>query len=464
MKDVLLNEWKGLFRNRLFMILSCVFAISLFLTTYLGIIQNNKQLEAQKEAQEHVREQWDSMDHKNPHASAHYGSYAFKPNTVLNSIDEGINSITGNVLRLEGHVQNDVMFSESSQSLIVSKFGKIKPSLIFQFIIPLFLIFLSFNTYTKERESGRLKLLLIQGATLKKIVFSKITSIWVIGLTLLLFTIFVQLIFNISHFDFDTFLRLLLLFFSYSIYYLVLINLTFFFSVCFKDSTSALSLTVVIWVVWTVFLPKIIGNTVEKMEPLPTRVVFQDEMKKDRSEGIDGHNPSDERRQEVIKETLEDFKVQNLQELADLGVNYRGVLMQADEEYGNKVWDKHFGNLYSQLQLQKNIYQLSGLVNPFASLQGLSMGLSGTDMFHHLDFLEQAEYYRRFFIKKLNDKWRDGGWENTDFFQSIEDFKYNIPPFFSFLTKYILDILILLLWLLVSFFSVKYLTERTSIL
>ena len=29
--------------------------------------------------------------------------------------------------------------------------------------------------------------------------------------------------------------------------------------------------------------------------------------------------------------------------------------MQVDEEYGNLVWDKHFGNLYSKLELQSFI-------------------------------------------------------------------------------------------------------------
>ena len=44
--------------------------------------------------------------------------------------------------------------------------------------------------------------------------------------------------------------------------------------------------------------------------------------------------------------------------LEELPVNFTGILMQADEEYGNKVWDKHFGDLYTQLQSQKMYYQL----------------------------------------------------------------------------------------------------------
>ena len=469
MKSILINEWRGFFRNRLFVILIIVFATALLLTTYFGIVQNNKQIQAQQEAQEHIREQWDEMDPTNPHRAAHFGSYAFKSTTILNSLDEGINAVTGNVLRLEGHTQNDVMFSEASQSLLVSKFGKLKPSLLFQFIIPLFLIFLSFNSYIKERESGRLKLLLVQGASLKKIVFSKVISVWAIGFVMLLFTTFIQLIFNTNQLNFDVVFRLILLVFSYSAYYFILINLTVLLSLIFKSSTGALSLTIVTWVMWTIFLPKIIGNTVEKTSPLPTRVEFQNAMDIDRSKGIDGHNPSGERKKELESETLAKYKVNSLEELP---VNFLGILMQADEEYGNEVWDKHFGSLYLQMQAQKSNYQLSGFFNPFASIQSLSMGTAGTDMFHHLDFLRQAEHYRRFFIKKLNDEYAfggsktgDRGWKaDTEFFQSVKDFKYQFPRFTSLATKYVIDMIVLFLWSVLLIFLLKYSSEKQAIL
>ncbi len=469
MKNMLINEWRGFFRNRLFLVLVGVFTTALLLTTYLGILQNNTQILAQKEAQEHIREQWDSMDPTNPHRAAHFGSYAFKPTNLLNSLDEGVNAVTGNVLRLEGHTQNDVMFSEASQSLLISKFGKLKPSLLFQFIIPLFLIFLSFNSYIAERESGRLKLLLVQGASLKKIVFSKVFSIWIIGLMMLVLTTCIQLIFNTHDVAFDTILRLILFIFSYACYYLTLITLTVLLSLVFKNATGALSLSIVLWVMWTVFFPKIIGNTVEKISPLPTRVEFQNAMDIDRSKGIDGHNPSGDRIKELEEQTLAKYQVNSISELP---VNFSGILMQADEEYGNDVWDKHFGNLYKQLQIQKRNYQLSGFFNPFASVQSLSMGTAGTDMFHHLDFLKQAENYRRFFIKKLNNEYAFGGsktgdrsWKaDTEFFQSVKDFSYSFPVFLSFVSKYILDILFLFLWSVCLLFLLKYSSEKTIIL
>jgi ABC-2 type transport system permease protein len=468
MKDIFFNEWKGLFRSRLITILSLLFVASLGLVTWLGFVQNQKQIENQQGAHQHIRGQWDEMEPTNPHGAAHFGSYAFKQNTTLNSIDEGINAVTGNVLRLEGHSQNDLVYSEASQSLLISKFGKLKPSLLFQFVIPLFLIFLAFSTYTKERESGRLKLLLIQGASLQKILFAKISSVWIIGVLLLLFSILLQIILNGSALNSDIFLRLLFFISSYSFYYLIVATITVLLSVIFRSGAASLSLTIALWAVWTIFLPKIAGNAVEQLSPLPTRVEFQKAMDEDRSKGIDGHNPSGDREKELENNTLAKYKVDSLSQLP---INFDGLVMQADEDYGNTVWDKHFGQLYNQMQSQKRNYQLSGIVNPFASLQNLSMGTTGTDMFHHLDFLKQAEDYRRVFIKSLNDKHAYGGSKTGDwswkadnaFYKSVKDFEYESISIKQVWSKYLIDILALISWAVLMLAFVNYSSKRISI-
>ena len=55
---------------------------------------------------------------------------------------------------------------------------------------------------------------------------------------------------------------------------------------------------------WTIFLPKTIGNFTENLHNLPSRFELKEEMTNDRSKGIDGHNPSDKRRSELEKEVL----------------------------------------------------------------------------------------------------------------------------------------------------------------
>ena len=116
MINIILNEWKMLVRNRVFIYLTIFFVLSLSLVVWMGIIQNSTQQEYRIKAQKHVRKQWDNLEAMNPHRAAHYGSYAFKPNNLLNSMDGGINDITGNVIQLEGHVQNEICLLYTSPS------------------------------------------------------------------------------------------------------------------------------------------------------------------------------------------------------------------------------------------------------------------------------------------------------------------------------------------------------------
>lgn len=466
MRIVILNEWKGLLRNNIFKFLMCFFLLCLSLVTIFGVIQNNEQINSQKEAHAHIRAQWDAMDPTNPHSAAHFGTYAFKPISILSSIDDGINSVTGVVLRLEGHKQNDISFSEASQSLFISRFGKFKPSLLLQFIIPLFLILLAFNSYVSEISNKRLKLLLIQSNSLQKILFGKILSVFSLGLLLLIFTVLVQLILNYENIKSDDLFRLILMLVSYMLYYFIIISLTVLISLKLKKSTTSLSFIIIIWFSWTVFLPKMVGDFSEKVSPLTSRFELKEQMSDDRSMGIDGHNPFDKRKKDLENEVLEKYQVDSLKQLP---INFAGILMQADEEYGNKVWDKHYGILYKNLEKQKIHFQISGFINPFISLQSLSMATAGTDLLHHIEFLKKAENYRRYFIKTLNDEYAYGGsktgergWKsNNEFFRSIKDFDYPTQSIKSLLPQYILDLAFLLLWSILIYLLILKSSQNT---
>ena len=417
----------------------------------MGVLQQENQKQSQSDAQKHVRKQWENLEAMNPHRAAHYGSFAFKPLNTLNAMDGGINDITGNVLQLEGHVQNEIIYSEASQALSVSKFGKLKSSLILQYVIPLFLIFLSFGSMSKEKETQRIKLLILQGASIDKLVNAKSISVWIYGLFLLIVTVTIHSIFGST--NPEIFKRLAYILLSYGLYYFIITSLSTYLSAILKDKTSALSSILAIWILWTIFLPKIWGNTVEKVHVLPDRKTFKDDMRAERNQGIDGHNPYDKRREELKNKYLAEYQVDSLSQLP---INFDGIVMQADEEYGNLVWDKHFGSNYSIMQKQKSLYQFSGLLNPFASLQSASMGFCGTDMIHHLDFLKKAEDYRRVLIKALNDKHAYGGsktgdWKwtvDSEFFKSVQGFTYETPRISNHLSHYLIDLLFLFFWAL----------------
>lgn len=468
MWQIIKNEWYALARNRALLGISISFAGLLLLTVYLGNVQTKKQIQRYQTAKKHLRKQWESIGEMNPHGAAHYGTYVFKPTNFLSGLDEGVNSITGNVLRIEGHVQNEIVYSEASQSQSVSRFGKLKSSLLLQFIIPLLLIFLAFQSINGEKLSGRLKLLLLQGIHLTQLSIAKTLSIWLYAILLLTFTILVYALINLSSISPDIFMRTVLLWLSYSLYYFILTALTVYLTTRWQNTNLALTSMLGIWVVWTIFLPNILMSSAENWYKLPSRETFKTAMKEDRAKGLDGHNPSDKRAKELKERVLKEYGVDSLSQLP---INFDGIVMQEDEEYGNKVWDQHFGDLRNVLADQKRSYQFGGIINPFISLQNASMGFTGNDNLHHQEFLIQAEGYRRVFIKALNDKHAFGGSKTGDwgwkadniFFKSVDDFSYKEAKLSTVISYYIIDIVLLLFWSFLACALLIYGTKKIQV-
>ncbi len=468
MWQIIKNEWQFLSRTRLFLGISLGFVAALLLSIVLGGYQAKQQSEAYEKAKDHLRKQWENIDAMNPHSAAHYGTYVFKPTNLLSSLDEGVNSITGNVLRVEGHVQNEMVHSEASQMQAVSRFGKLKSSLLLQYIIPLLLVFLAFSSVSGEKQSGRLKLLVMQGAKPHQIIFSKTISVWLYGILLLSFVVAAYSLINIQQIHGEMLARAGLFFLAYALFYFIISGLTVFLSARWQNATLALTTMLGIWILWSIFLPYIFMSSVEKWYPLPSRDEFKTAMREDRSKGIDGHNPVDERGKALEEKVLAEYEVDSLSQLP---INFDGIRMQADEEYGNQVWDKHFGKLREVMERQKQTYQLSGIVNPFASLQNASMGFTGSDNLHHQEFLLQVENYRRDFIKILNDKHAyggsktgDWGWKaDNDFFKSVADFSYQPTPIQITFQSYLFDLGVLVFWTLLTVWFLFSATQKMQL-
>lgn len=451
MWQIIKNDWSSLRRNRTLLGISLGFVVVLLLSVLLGIRQSATQAEQQQTARAELRKQWENIDGMNPHGAAHYGTYVFKPANFLSSLDEGINRVTGNVLRVEGHVQNEMVHSEASQMQTISNFGKLKSSLLLQYVLPLLLLFLAFDSVSRERKSGRLKMLVLQGARPATIIWAKVWSVWLYGLALLTLTVLVYALLNLSDITGEMVSRTLLFYSAFAAYYFVVVGLTVLFSARGQSATLALTSMLGIWILWTIFLPSIVLSSVEKWHELPSRNAFKAAMKEDRSKGIDGHNPSDERGKALEEATLAEYGADSVEQLP---INFDGLRMQADEEYGNQVWDKHFGDLRDVLAQQKKSYQWAGVLNPFISLQNASMGFTGSDNLHHHEYLVQVEGYRRDFIKTLNDEHAyggsttgDWGWKaDNAFFRSVPDFEYKPVALAAVFPTYLPDLLLLALW------------------
>ena len=450
MKSILLTEWKNLLRTSGMPGALLVLLGALVFTAWAGLEEYRVISTLEGEAKAHLRQQWESMGPNNPHSAAHYGTYVFKKNHALTAFDEGVNGYVGRTLFLEGHRQNELVQSDSAQGDMLSRFGKLRPALILQIILPILLLLFAFQSVGSERDADRVRILLVQGASYSKILFGKLWSLWVPGMLFILLTLGIQL--GLLGISTPLLGRAVLLAVGYGMFYWIVIALALWLSSQTDKSYTALSWLLGIWIVWVIFYPKVTYSVAAILYPLPDRVEFSASMKEDRSALLDGHNPEEEALKSLEDSVLRAYGVSSKEKLP---INFDGLLMQADEEFGNRVWDKHFGELYQQMQKQKSLVQWASLPNPFGNLQSLSMAASGTDNYHQVDFLQEAETYRRVLIRTLNERHAYGGsltgnWgykEDQEFFNSISDFQYAEPPFLSLVWQQTPSILLLLAWI-----------------
>jgi ABC-2 type transport system permease protein len=132
--------------------------------------------------------------------------------------------------------------------------------------------------------------------------------------------------------------------------------------------------------------------------------------------------------------------------------------MQADEEYANLVYDKHFARIRELVEKQNSITRYAAVVNPFLALRRLSAAVAQTDFNHHMRFLRDAEDYRRYLIHNLNSTMAYGGSKTGDwdwtadpaYWATVKDFDYQRPGLSWSLSGYRWEIAVLLGWLVIA--------------
>ncbi|WP_149243029.1 DUF3526 domain-containing protein [Dyadobacter sp. 32] len=420
-----------------------------------------------------MRKQFLSQGQVNPHSAAHYGHFVFKPHSFLTIIDPGIEKYVGVSLQLEGHQQNDIQFAPSQKASSLIRFGELSFSLLLQIILPLLIFFVVHRTMVSERQQGTLKLLVAQGLSVRQIIWGKILGFTVLAFAVLLFItlIFISIIsFNdVSQQSADLLIRTVALLGIYAAYYFLLIALTVLLSAKTQSSASALVTILSLWLLLAVIIPKFSANLGEQLVSLPSKLSFDKQISEANRQGINGHDPRDKRSQRIKDSLLLHYKVDSIE---NLPVNADGIIMQADEQYHNVVYDKQFASLRDAIRAQDRYTNLTAVLDPALTVQHLSMALAGTDIFHHFRFLDQAENYRRFLIKKLNDDMayggsRTGDWDwsvDKDYWQKINDFTYSPPTFQETLCYYKWELSAFIFWIFATFLLVHWAAPRLDIL
>ncbi|TAD92689.1 MAG: DUF3526 domain-containing protein [Bacteroidetes bacterium] len=478
MKSIFSQTITNALRQKHLQVLAAVLLVLFALVAFNSAVAFKAKMQSFEKARQSVRDAWLNQGPQNPHSSAHYGHYIFQPVDAMQFLDNGIRPFAGSILRLEAHAQNEAAFSPAQDKSELSRFGDMSFAWMLQVLMPLFIILLCFNAVTADRENQNLKLLSAQGISNANYLWGKIASLYavVIGLSLaglltqlLTYQIFAKGAGSVA------FTKVAAWFLAYAVYLFVLTGLSVLVSAWIKKSNASLVMQLATWVLLMIVMPKITASAGAALHPMEHKAAFNKVLREDREKGIDGHNPEDERSKKFMDSVVAHYKIDTatVKDVnAALPVNVDGLVMQADEEYANLVYDKHFKRIRENIVQQNSISKYASFINPYLAIRNTSMGISQSDFSSHLNLLGEAEQYRRYLIKNLNDKMAYGGSKTGDwdwkvdpkYWDTVKDFAYPAASLVQTLQANAVEVGALVFWLLLLVFGIVITSKKLTVL
>lgn len=460
------KEIRSAFRDKLFILLAGIIWVLLAVSTWNGY-KSYEIVRLQRTAAEKLfRQEWDELE-SNPHSAAHFGTYLYKPYSVLTLIDNGLNNFTGTAYHVEAHKQHDVNYSTAMDTDSILRFGELTVASVMQLLVPLLIIFLCFSGISREKEGGTLRMLSVQGVDQRSLITGKIMGNFALVLMILMpFFILVCTGIIPGRQQAGTLARLIIILLSYLVYFFIIVSAVTFVSAFSRSSPAALLTNLAIWFILCIIIPRIAANWVEKGVELPSRFELNRKVNEGFTKGVEGDKGFMERAEDFRKETLAKYKADSISQLP---VNFDGLSMQNNEDYNSKVYRHYAGEVEQLIIHQQHRLQYLGLINPFMAVQQISMGASGTDYFHHLAFHHQARQYRDDFIRTLNMDLAINGTvtgykASNELYRNMPPFIYQVPGVNTMIGWQQFSIIALMSWLVLTILILAFFSNYMKIL
>lgn len=156
-----------------------------------------------------------------------------------------------------------------------------------------------------------------------------------------------------------------------------------------------------VWLAICLLLPRVGADVAARLAPVPSFAEFWSDIADDQAKGIDGHNDQNVRTEALREEVFAQYGVKRIE---DLPLTFRGLSLQADEEYGNQVFDRRYGQLWEIYRRQDELQVWIGLFSPLTPLRKISMSIADTGLDEYERFASAAENFRRKMIRQLNNE------------------------------------------------------------
>jgi len=461
------QEWLSIFRIKTPLALYSVLLALMLLATFTGWQYVNTFNKQQAQAREEVHDHWMNQPNRHPHRVAHYGYLVFREKSPLSFFDFGLDSYVGNSVFLEAHRQNTVNMSEAGFSNGMLRFGQLSMASVFQLLIPLFIIFIGFQTIAGLKQNGVLKILLCQRASYFDILIGKTLGLaavsWALFLPLLFTTLSGGVFLLNGHITPQTGLNIGILLFSYGLYLFIISMMVVAVSALSSSAANSLVVSVLIWILCFVIIPKGAQTLGNYLFQAPDKIAFEHSIEEEISKEGDSHNPDDPHFAELKNKTLKKYGVDSVQ---NLPVNYGALVMQEGENISSGIFNRHFDQLIKTYKAQNSIATILGFLDPYLAMRNVSMSISGVDFETFSEFQKQTEHYRFNKTKNLNeihltqidyknDRDQKVGQSN---WQQMAEFSFKPFSLSQTMKNSLWGFISLILWTLSGFFVLQYIS------
>ncbi|QQS40189.1 MAG: DUF3526 domain-containing protein [Acidobacteriota bacterium] len=456
--SVVINEWRNLLAERSFLVLALVFAMLLGFGIYNGASWIKERSE--KSSALLVAQKEDLADKKKKTAEGFEGSFEpgnFVPNpadpyTIGMSLQYAVLPFTpaaifavgqSDVLPIDAGVtistlQRTISDKEIGENPLSFLAGRFDLAFVIIYLLPLFILALSFNILSGERESGILQILLSQPLTLRGLLTAKVTAQFGFIYILVTFvTLAGLLISGVSLFAEGFLLRALLwlaLVFAYTLVWFAIA--VFINSFGFSSATNAVACSAV-WLVLVLVLPSLLNIVVSAVYPVPPRSEL---VAAERSVNLDMRKDGKRLLSEHYQDHPELMPKSEKPDLDDFGLAFVYVQREMKKRV-DEVQERFNQQLAKQQELVGNLRYLS----PAIIAGEATNDIAGTGLNRHKHFRTQVKEFDRswgeFFVPKIYRLEK----LSVEDFDKIPRFEYEEEPVSEVSTRVGLGILALLL-------------------
>ncbi len=329
-------------------------------------------------------------------SAGYIGIFESKRPYVLSAIDNGIDNSLGRQAQVNIDMETRLDESRNLVSPILAVFGDVDLTFVVKIILSLFVILLTYDAISGEKERGTLKLNMANDVPRHRILIGKILGGFISIIIPFLLPLLIGLAFMMTFFpdvlaDFntETWYRLLIIVGVYLLYLAVFFALGLLVSsLCHRSATSFIVL-LMIWVLVVTIIPRLSVTAAERLRPYVSYTTLQTQAFREISA---------QRRElmERFQDPQEWVRAMNEGRLAA----YFAEIFSDQASLQQEIMDRYNRQYERQQSAQITLAEtLSRSLSPTSAMSFAVQNLAGTG------WARQEEYVRQ--LREFQDEFRD---------------------------------------------------------